>query len=78
MKLHAASSYSSRYADKRPQHNVERKKAVMDSGELTFLVLEWSMQEIGCQKVLLPQHQSTVSKYVNDKINIKLCSLELK
>jgi len=34
----------------------------MDSGELTFLVLEWSMDGIGCQKMLLPQHQSTVLK----------------
>jgi len=36
----------------------------MDSGELTFSVLEWSMHGIGCQKVLLPQHQSTVAKDV--------------
>jgi len=36
----------------------------MDSGELILLVLEWSMHGIGCQRVLLPQHQSTVSKDV--------------
>jgi len=27
-------------------------------------ILEWSMHGIGCQKVLLPQHQSTVTKDV--------------
>jgi len=36
----------------------------MDSGELTFLVLEWSMHGIGCHKVILPQHQSTLSNDV--------------
>jgi len=36
----------------------------MDSVELTFSVLELSMHGISCQKVLLPQHQSTFSKDV--------------
>jgi len=46
-------------------HSMKLKKRSCNGQRgANFLVLEWSMDGIGCQKVLLPQHQSTVSKDV--------------